>query len=932
MSRKQDKKNRATSNAVPNVGGAYLLPVEIARVRELIAGRHSKSALQLAKDLYKRSATAESEALLTDAYKARIDDLLGLGMTVEAKTLLGIVRERFPSALPRLTELGREISAQDGKLEEVVAPLADGTLPAEERDRIETFIRQRVWDLAALGAVSSLPPEHSLRKAASALAAAFRAVTTGPVEAPVIELPEVSRRSPLASWKALIRAIACYHRCNDEECGKWLRTISTDSVPARLIPVFTVMLNSKPGAASDPKPSPAGQRLIAAAGDHGAALLSALKEVEDALLGKKQKRILDAARAAMAASYHCNAATRERLRQHIGVRSGMLDIEVSGLNAALGGAPRWDAYYFRLLARALEDQQNVNDYAEATSIWADFRREAIKENWFAPGGLEDGVLALHMARLIEKAPDDVIEDLKAEMADYRKPGQWKKDEGGVPSAKTLYERACKADPHPEAFQASLSCARKYGTWQEADEVAEHWREARAADIQPLLYLMESAENRNAFKKSLKYLEEAEHLDRLNPEVRRARLRLLLAAALRHLQQRKSHLALSEIEQIEVVPEVRPGEIAAIAAALRWCAAMMGGDKAVQDEQEASLNTLMGNVAAHLLMTSVAEKTEMFFAVSSKVLNVTKIPAAELLGGVAKARALGEWAGLRIAPPRAWIDRLIASLKLPGCVLDPAQMLVLGEAALDGYSVELAYAVSVAGLAKGEANAEFLFLRARSLPIQASLRREGCLTASLELARRERNTGLAGRILDHLNGKKQNERRRWRLGSEMGDDPGIASRPVSPELIGKILEEERALKQFPGYNIGQEPKYAEELGYSSCDCPKCRAKRGEPIDGGYEYMDDDEEGDFDDDDEDELDGPPISFPNFAKNIMKIFEEFLGKLPPVLAQQVKEDIAAGVDPITAIERIKSKVLPKAGLPPTPKKEKAIKAPPPEQGSLF
>jgi len=68
----------------------------------------------------------------------------------------------------------------------------------------------------------------------------------------------------------------------------------------------------------------------------------------------------------------------------------------------------------------------VDDYAEAVSIWADFRREAIKENWFVSGGLEDGVLSLHMAQLIERVPEEIIEDLKAEMADYRKPGQWKK--------------------------------------------------------------------------------------------------------------------------------------------------------------------------------------------------------------------------------------------------------------------------------------------------------------------------------------------------------------------------------------------------------------------------------------------------------------------------------------------------------------------------
>jgi hypothetical protein len=133
------------------------------------------------------------------------------------------------------------------------------------------------------------------------------------------------------------------------------------------------------------------------------------------------------------------------------------------------------------------------------------------------------------------------------------------------------------------------------------------------------------------------------------------------------------------------------------------------------------------------------------------LKTTKLSAVELLSGVARARALGEWAGLPIAVPREWNDPLIAALRLPECPADAAQLLLVGETALDSRSAELAYAVSTAGLANGGANAEFLFLRARTLSPLDSLRREGCLTASLELARRERNTELAGRILDQLNG-------------------------------------------------------------------------------------------------------------------------------------------------------------------------------------
>jgi len=932
MSQKQNKKNGSASGSTPTVGGTRLLPEEIEQVRELIAGRHSKAALQLAKDLYKRCATAEAEGLLIEGYKARIDDLVKLGMTVEAKSLLGVVRERFPAAMARLAEVRREISAADGRLEDVVAPLADPGLPAQDRERIEAFIRQRIHDLPALAGVSSLPPEHPLRVAASALAEAFQAVTRGPVDDALLALPEVSRRSPLASWKALLRAIACYHRKQDEECGKWLLTIADDAVPARLIPAFTAMLPQKSVSGSAEKLSPAQQRLVAAAGDHGAALRAALTEVEGALHGRKPKRILDAARRAMAASAHCSAELRERLRQHITVRCGPLTIQEPALNAAMGGAPKFDAYYFRLLARGLEDRHSEEDCAEAATVWADFRREAIKEKWFAPGGLEDGVLSLHMAELIGKAPAEVVEELKEELSQYRRPGKGEKKEEWLPSPGTLYERACKADPHPEAFQAWLNWARKQSFWQSADDVAERWREARATDIQPLLYLMESAEKRNAFKKSLKYLEEAEALDHLNPEVRRAKLRLLLAAALRHLQQRKTHLAQREIEQIATVPEVRPGEIAALVAALRWCAGAVDKDKPAQTEQEAKLSQSVGAVAAHLLCLSLADAAEIGPTASLPALRVGKVPAAALLQGAARISLLGQWAGLPIRLPETWKDPLLAALELPNCPVDAAQMLILGETALASGCAELGYGISTAGLANGGAKAEFLFLRARSLPLWATVRREGCLTASLELARRERNTELAGRILDQVNGKKGG--RRW-VSSETKSDPGIASRAVSPELLGKILEEEQALKQYPGYTVGKGPKYAEQLGYSLCDCPKCRAKRGESVDddewSGEDDEEDEDEFDDEDDDEDEFDEPPPSFyPDVLAGIAKMMGLSAAKI-----KQLKEAMARGEDPKAALDRILGKKLVDPGLPAPSqngKKEKAARVPPPEQGSLF
>jgi hypothetical protein len=925
MSRKQNKQNVQATSAAPGTSDGRLLPVEAARVRELIAGQHSKAALQLAKDLYKRWAAAESETLLVEAYTARIDDLLKLGMMVEAKALLAIVRERFPASLPRLAELGREISALDGRLEEVVSPLRDPSLSWEERERIETFIRQRVQDLPALAAVSSLPQDHPLRVAASALSAAFKAVTQGPVEDEILALPEVSRRSPLASWKALVRAISGYYRREDEECGKWLLSIVDDSIPARLLPAIVAMRGGK----TDSKFTPAEERLISVAGDHSAGLHAAVANLERAFHAKKQRPILDAVRAVAAASDRCEPAIRERLRQHIAVRGIMQHLPLPSVHAALGSHPRQDAYYYRLLARTLENEQHLEGYAEAAIVWEDFRREAIKEHWFAGGSLEDGVLALHMVQLIEKVPAELAEEMKDREPFYRKPAKWNKDEG-LPSPATLYRRACEADPHPEAFQAWLNRAKQQGPWQEADNVAEQWREARGADIQPLLHLMESSERRSAFKKSLKYLEEAENLDRLNPEVRRAKLRLLLAAVLRHLSQRKTHLARGGIEQLETVPEVRPGEIAALAAALRWCSAAVDGDKSAQGAREAELNKSIGCVAAHLLIEALLIDAKMI-GTTMPPSKAAETPALELLAGAVRACVLGEWAGLSIPLPSSWNDPLIASMYLPNCPLDAAQMLVLGEAALNCVSRELAFAVSAAGLAGGSANARFLFLRTRSLPPWASARRHGCLTAALELARRERNTELAGTILDHLHGKQPSERGRLRWEADqrddLRDDPRIASRPVSPELLSKILEEERQLKQFPVFGSYRDPNYAGEFDPLLCDCPRCQANRGGfPDEDDALDEDDEDEDEFDDD---EFDEPP---PPLSRKAKEMLEDFLGKLPPAVAQRVIRAIAAGEEPISAIDRIMNKEFPKRALPASPNKEKTAKAKPPEQGSLF
>ena len=180
MSKKQKMDSRAplptrtgTSNPPQAAGdrGAEFqgaLPAaEALHARELIAGRHSKAAVEVAKELHKRYATPESESLLIEAYESRIRDLLKQGMSREAKALLNLVGERFPSARNRLEEIQFEVRTGEGNLDDLVGPLQDPNLAPMVREKIETAIRQRVYDLPALAKASSLPATHPLREGAA---------------------------------------------------------------------------------------------------------------------------------------------------------------------------------------------------------------------------------------------------------------------------------------------------------------------------------------------------------------------------------------------------------------------------------------------------------------------------------------------------------------------------------------------------------------------------------------------------------------------------------------------------------------------------------------------------------------------------------------------------------------------------------------------
>jgi tetratricopeptide (TPR) repeat protein len=788
-------------------------PSELAeiRIRELLLRQHSKAALEAAKQLHKDQRTPGSESLLIEAYRARIGDLLKHGMATEARALLDLVLGRFPAAGSRLADLVREMCLRNGDLDGFVAPLEDPMLSRAAREEIESTIRKRVFDLNAVSQAQSLASDHPLRLAADVLGAALAAATTGPVASADLALPEVSRRSPLASWKALIHAVAAFYRADDHACRRWLQALEADSAPARLVPAFDVLLGSNATASL----RPAAKKLVAAIGG-GEAFRAALPSLEAAFQSNKRQAIVERVRSVASDCERFCPQLREKLRRYVSVRWMAQGFPPDPIFEALGGAPLRDARWYQMLATAKENSSRCDHGSlDALIAWQSFADRALEEGWFKANSPEQSVVLLHMAKLAARLPADMVSRRES-------PGRQSI------SVEALYQRAAAADPHLEVFESWLAWAKRQGDWRVAERAAEAWHQARKRDVQPLLWLMDASEKRGAYRKSLKYLEEAEQLDRVNPEVRKAKLRLQVAAVLRHFRQRKLHLALAGIERLAALSDLDAGWAALVTALRRVCAALEH-DPEASGRYALEVQSRLGNpAAAYLLEQSILDGAVLVAQdVRLQGFDASSCPPATLLTGLVDACILSDAAGLRVSIPGGWEAALKAALAASELELDIAGLLVVGEAAIASAMRELAFAASIAGLTRGGADSSFLYLRARALPVGSSGRYGDCLLAALEMARRERNTELAGKLLDLL---RRRPRRMFDLDELEGPDGAL-----SPEQLQETMDKERAAKEFPGYEgFEEEDEFLDdedededldaEGGFELPDIPMGRAAR------------------------------------------------------------------------------------------------------------
>ena len=837
-----------------------------ASVRQLIAEGKSRTALENAKSFHKAQNTHASESLLLDAYMARIRSLSEQNMAPEAKSLIDLVRDRFPSAKQRLDGLSAASAARGSELEELLRPLNDPQLDAARRAAIEQIVQTQVANLTALAGCSALPPEHSLRRAAAALDVALTLVTSGPVTDEQIALPEVSHRSPLAPWKVLIRAIAHLYRGEPEACRESLALIKPESVPARLIPAMHAMVGVKPAGAL----KPAEAALVSHTTVELSGLRRALVDLDRALSEFEEEdddesRVIKMVRAAVRECQRSAPGRLEQLKQIVYIRASLAYLDLERLTVALEGAPRQDAAFLRTYARALETSGDADDVVGACEVWEHFREAAVREGCFAANSVESATLHLHMAEILGRLPDGMLEEARR----YGGPGPKQLgDDSYYLFPGKLFARACVLDPHSDAFSRWMRWAREEQSVSAAEDVARHWNKILPGDLEPLLYLMKEAENRNAFPTALSYLEKAERVDPVHSEVRAARLKLLAAAAMRHLQQKKPHLAVEKIAAMEALPESRQGDRMAFVLAMRHLASLTSPYQAPNPKTRLELeNTFGGAIAAGCLLSAIASVAKRQNLIHlDRVALLSRGELASIPAAVAKVLALTKGLGIvGFSLPIEYFAAAEAQFAGVRDTLDVNQLRWLAEVGAATGRLQLAWAASGAGLKRGDeaVTGRLLLMRASAVPRSNPKRAFAIAGAAAEFGRLHHQTDVVDEALHAIRNPRNGE-----------------TITLTITQAREVVRRELKSPDFPtAFKPG--PDYDDLLELEYCQCPECRRQRGDTSGRSGDDYDDD----YLDNDDDSL---PGGFPLDEIDEVEMRRVFDKNVPPAIPPEIAQTL--------------------------------------------
>ena len=786
---KRKKQHGAGKRAQPPSGpGREAWP---SRIESLIARGKSRDAVEAAKHYLKHAPGPEAEALAVKAYTARIEALQASGLHREAQALGALVRERFPAHQGQVAMLLRQTEAAAGNFDALLAELATADIP--RRRELEAILARRLTDPAVLAESPMLPADHPLKRMACAVSDAFRAVTTGPLPAGALaSLGDIPRHSLLAPWKLLIRALDAFYRHDDAAVLANLSGIPADSGPARLVPALRRLLG---GHDLPVERSPAVTTLIEQVSGRRTVARTQLSQLSQALTAHDERKALAAVQALLPLFQAAPATLRRTFLVSVLHHWHRQGLSPEHLLRRLPSGKR-DPDMLRLLALTLER----GEWDTALAMWDGYLTAATATALLSTTGPEIARVLLHMANLFPADPEAVLDTLGV---DSEQQLRRRIRTGQLPACfdrAALLERARVADPVPQVSRALVAHYDQWGDSKRAEAEAEAWRRAHPQDLEPLLYLIRAAERRGAIRKALALRADAEALDRVHPEVRQSRFRLLLAGAERRIKEGKPALALDDLEPLAHEPRASEGDHPAYLLALRWIAARQRGDTAAAAQLEQVLITTVANPVLHGL---ILEALGASLKVQVPPFPVAAATPGQVIDGLARACDLFRALDRPLTVPAAVLKRAEQHLDRASA----AQLHALCAGGLWMGRPALTYHAAGRGLALSDPLAyRFLLARGQALSASRALdseeRARACLRAARELASRARDMDAvreASAALDNL--------------PDWGMLDAMLTRMPSPsteatltqEEIAHIIARERQSRRIPQFPTTSAPR-------------------------------------------------------------------------------------------------------------------------------
>ena len=754
------------------------------RIESLIARGKSRDAVEAAKQYLKHTPGPEAEALAVKAYAARIVALQASGLHREAQAIGALVRERFPAHQSQVAVLMRQSEVAAGNFDALLAELV--TADASRRRELEGILARGLTDPAVLAESPVLPADHPLKRMARAVSDALTAVTSGPLPAGALTtLDDIPRQSLLAPWKLLIRALDAFYRHADAAVLANLSGIPADSGPARLVPVLRRLVGENGLPAER---SPVVTTLIERVSGQRTVARTQLGQLSQALAAHDERKALAAVRTLLPLFQTAPTALRRTFLISILHHWHRQGLPPDNLMRLLPSG-KHDPDMLRLLALTLER----SEWDTALAMWDGYLTAATATGLLSTTGPECTRVLLHMANLFPADPEAVLDTLEVESEQQLRR---RIRTGQLPACfdrAALLERARVADPVPQVYRALVAHYDQWGDPKRAEAEAEAWRRAHPQDLEPLLYLIRAAERRGAIRKALALLADAEALDRVHPEVRQSRFRLLLAGAERRIKEGKPALALDDLERLAHEPRASEGDHPAYLLALRWIAAQQRGDTAATAQLEQALTTAVANP---VLRGIILEALGASLKVQLPPLPAAASTPGQVIDGLARACDLFRALDRPLTVPAAVLKRAEQHLEHASA----AQLHALCAGGLWMGRPALTYHAAGRGLALSDPLAyRFLLARGQALCASRALdgedRARACLRAARELASRTRDMEAvreASAALDNLP--------EWAMFNAMLT--GMLSPPtemaLTQEEIARIIERERRSRTTPQF--------------------------------------------------------------------------------------------------------------------------------------